>query len=91
MLHRLFASLAADKSQMVPYSRDIADQRRKYGENMLRRCEEHLTTQKQWESEAQAKIEAARARRQAEKEKQDAAEVRHLTVPVIEDVALTWF
>ncbi len=59
----------------MPYSRDLADQRRKYGENMLRRCEEHLSTQKQWESEAQAKIEAARQRRQAEKEKQDAVEV----------------
>ena len=45
---------------MVPYSREIADQRRKYGENMLRRCEEHLATQKQWEAESQAKIEAAR-------------------------------
>ena len=73
---KLFASLAADKSQAVPYSRDIADQRRKYGESMLRRCEEHLTTQKAYEAEAQAKIEAARQRRQEEKERQDAAEVR---------------
>ena len=61
-LHRLFASLAADNSPQVPYSRDIADQRRKYGESMLRRCEEHLSTQKQYEAEAQAKIEAARQR-----------------------------
>ncbi|KAL1945926.1 hypothetical protein VTO73DRAFT_1928 [Trametes versicolor] len=71
---KLFASLAADKSPQVPYSRDIADQRRKYGESMLRRCEEHLATQRQWEADAQAKIEAARQRRQAEKERLDAAE-----------------
>ncbi|CDO69163.1 hypothetical protein BN946_scf185042.g65 [Trametes cinnabarina] len=71
---KLFASLAADKSPQVPYSRDIADQRRKYGESMLRRCEEQVATQRQWEAEAQAKIEAARQRRQEEKERQDAAE-----------------
>ena len=69
---KLFASLAADKSSLVPYNRDIADQRRKYGESMLRRCEDHLATQKQWEADAQAKIEAARQRRQEEKEKQGA-------------------
>ncbi|TBU31622.1 RNA polymerase II-associated protein [Dichomitus squalens] len=71
---KLFASLAADKSPLVPYNRDLADQRRKYGESMLRRCEDHLATQKQWEADAQAKIEAARQRRQEEKERQDAAE-----------------
>ncbi|KAH9858911.1 RNA polymerase II-associated protein [Lenzites betulinus] len=71
---KLFASLAADKSPQVPYSRDIADQRRKYGESMLRRCEEHLATQRQWEAEAHAKIEAARQRRQEEKERLDAVE-----------------
>ncbi|KAI0759855.1 RNA polymerase II-associated protein [Trametes elegans] len=71
---KLFGSLAADKSPQVPYSRDIADQRRKYGESMLRRCEEHLSTQRQWEAEAQAKLEAARQRRQEEKERIDAAE-----------------
>ncbi|KAI0743982.1 RNA polymerase II-associated protein [Daedaleopsis nitida] len=71
---KLFASLAADNSQQLPYSREITDQRRKYGENMLRRCEEHLTTQRQWEAESHAKIEAARHRRQQEKEKLDEAE-----------------
>ncbi|KAI8968077.1 hypothetical protein BD414DRAFT_541515 [Trametes punicea] len=71
---KLFASLAADRSSQVPYNRDIADQRRKYGESMLRRCEEQLATQRQWEAEAQAKIEAARQRRQEEKERQEEAE-----------------
>ncbi|KAI0633528.1 RNA polymerase II-associated protein [Trametes polyzona] len=81
---KLFASLAADRSPQVPYSRDIADQRRKYGESMLRRCEEHLATQRQWEAEAQAKIEAARQRRQEEKERQDAAERARLEQQRIE-------
>jgi len=72
----LFASLAADPSPVVPYSRDIADQRRKYGESMLRRGDEHLATQKEFEVEAQAKLDAARQRRQSEKERQEALEVR---------------
>ncbi|OCH88638.1 RNA polymerase II-associated protein [Obba rivulosa] len=71
---KLFASLAADESPMTPYSREIADQRRKYGDSMLRRCDEHLAAQRQWEAEAQAKLETARQRRQEEKERQEAAE-----------------
>ncbi|OJA11248.1 hypothetical protein AZE42_09541 [Rhizopogon vesiculosus] len=71
---RLFASLAADPSSVVPYSRDIADQRRKYGESMLRRGDEHLATQKEFEVEARAKLDAARQRRQSEKERQEALE-----------------
>lgn len=75
---RLFASLAADKSASVPYSRDLADQRRKYGDSMLRRCDEHLATQRQFEAESQAKLEAARQKRQEEKERQEALEVRYM-------------
>ncbi|PCH35997.1 RNA polymerase II-associated protein [Wolfiporia cocos MD-104 SS10] len=71
---KLFASLAADKSPLVPYNRDIADQRRKYGDSMLRRCDEHLATQRQWEAEVQAKLEAARQRRQQDKQQQEALE-----------------
>ncbi|KAG6850877.1 hypothetical protein H0H93_007495 [Arthromyces matolae] len=71
---KLFASLASDTSSMVPYNREIADQRRKYGESMLRKGDEHLTAQRQYESEAQAKLEAARRKRQEEKEKQEEAE-----------------
>ncbi|KAG0696963.1 hypothetical protein DFH29DRAFT_178165 [Suillus ampliporus] len=71
---RLFASLAADSASVVPYSRDIADQRRKYGESMLRRGDEHLATQKEFEAEAQAKLDAARQRRQSERDKQEALE-----------------
>jgi RNA polymerase-associated protein CTR9 len=74
---RLFASLASDRSPLVPYSRDIADQRRKYGDNMLRKGDEHLTSQRQYESEAQAKLDTARRRRQEEKERQEALEVEN--------------
>jgi RNA polymerase-associated protein CTR9 len=61
---------------MVPYSREIADQRRKYGDNMLRKSEEHLAVQKQHEGEVQAKLDSARQKRQEEKERQGALEVR---------------
>ena len=36
-----FGQLAEDEGQ-VPYSKDVADQRRKYGESLLRRADEHL-------------------------------------------------
>lgn len=76
--YRLFASLAGDKSPMVPYSREIADQRRKYGDNMLRKGDEHLAAQRQFEAEAQGRIEAARKKRQEEKDRQEALEVELL-------------
>jgi RNA polymerase-associated protein CTR9 len=60
---------------MVPYSREMADQRRKYGDSMLRRGDEHLTTQRQFEAEARAKLDAARQKRQEERERQEALEV----------------
>lgn len=69
---KLFASLAADISTVLPYSREIADQRRKYGDSMLRRAEEHLATQRQYESEQHAKLEAALQRRLEEKERLEA-------------------
>ncbi|KAI0786580.1 RNA polymerase II-associated protein [Abortiporus biennis] len=71
---KLFGSLASDPSPMVPYNKEIADQRRKYGESVLRRCDEHLATQRQHEAETQARIDAARQRRQDEKNKQEALE-----------------
>ncbi|KII92703.1 hypothetical protein PLICRDRAFT_51061 [Plicaturopsis crispa FD-325 SS-3] len=71
---KLFASLAADKAPLVPYNREIADQRRKYGDSMLRRGEEHLATQRQFEAEAQAKLEDARQKRREERERQEALE-----------------
>ena len=43
---------------------------------MLRRADEHLTAQKEFEAEAQARLDAARQKRQEEKERQEAIEVR---------------
>ncbi|EKM80576.1 hypothetical protein AGABI1DRAFT_126637 [Agaricus bisporus var. burnettii JB137-S8] len=71
---KIFASLAEVKTQLVPYSKDIADNRRKYGESMLRKAEEHLSAQRQHEAETQGRLEAARRKRQEEREKQEAAE-----------------
>ncbi|KAG6336638.1 hypothetical protein ID866_2445 [Astraeus odoratus] len=71
---RLFGSLAADPSPLVPYSKELADQRRKYGESMLRRGDEHLASQQAFEAEAQARLDAARQRRQEEKMRLEAAE-----------------
>lgn len=75
MESRLFASLAEVKTSLVPYNKDIADNRRKYGESMLRKAEEHLAAQRQHEDETQSRLEAARRKRQEEREKQEAAEV----------------
>ena len=59
---QLFAQLAEDRSEAVPYSRDVADQRRKYGESMLRRADEHVRAQREHEGAVQARMEDARAR-----------------------------
>ena len=72
---RLFASLANDKSHGLPYNRDIADQRRKYGDIMLRRADEHLVAQRQYEAEQLARIEAGRRKREDEKRRQEEEEV----------------
>ncbi|KZT29077.1 TPR-like protein [Neolentinus lepideus HHB14362 ss-1] len=66
---KLFASLASDPSSQVPYSKDIADQRKKYGDSMLRRADEQLAQQRQHETETQARLSAARQKRQEEKER----------------------
>ncbi|KAK7056429.1 protein required for normal CLN1 and CLN2 G1 cyclin expression [Paramarasmius palmivorus] len=71
---KLFASLASDKASAVPYSRDIADQRRKYGDTMLRKATEHLAAQTQFEEEAKARLDAARAKRQEERDRIEKAE-----------------
>lgn len=75
LYYRLFVALASDKSSAVPYSRDVADNRRKYGDNMLKKGDEHLETQRQYESESKAKIDAARQKRQEERDRLEALEV----------------
>ncbi|KAJ4488867.1 RNA polymerase II-associated protein [Lentinula edodes] len=72
--HKLFGALASDKSQQVPYSRDIADQRRKYGENMLRKKDDHISSQTKHEGETQARLDSARQIRFEERQRQEAVE-----------------
>jgi len=67
--------LAADESPSLPYDKNIADQRRKYGDNMMKKAEENLQTQRQYDTEKADKLAYAKKLRQEEKEKQDALEV----------------
>ncbi|KAG7093919.1 hypothetical protein E1B28_007555 [Marasmius oreades] len=75
---KLFASLASDPAPVVPYSRDIADNRRKYGDNMLKKGDDQLASQRQFEQEAQARLNAARAKRQEGRERQETLERERL-------------
>ncbi|KAI6131539.1 hypothetical protein EDD16DRAFT_1700249 [Pisolithus croceorrhizus] len=54
--------------------KEAADQRCKYGEIMLRHDHEYLTSQRAFEVEAQARLDAASQRRQHEKMRLEAAE-----------------
>jgi RNA polymerase-associated protein CTR9 len=80
----LFASLANDKSDIVPYSRDIADQRQKFGDTLLRRKEEQLENQRSYEQESHARLAAARQKRQEEKDRLDALERARLEAKKVE-------
>lgn len=76
LYHRLFASLAADPARLVPYDKEMADERRKYGDSVLRKADEHLATQRQYDSGVQDKLDAARQRRQLERDRLQDAQVR---------------
>ena len=73
---KMFGSLAADPASAVPYDRDLAEERKKYADSMLRRSEEHMSAQRQYEAEQAARLEGARQRRAAERERIEAIEVR---------------
>ena len=68
--------MAADEASSLPYEKNIADQRRKYGDNMMRKADEHLQTQRQYDAEKAEKLAYAKKLRQDEREKQEALEVR---------------
>jgi RNA polymerase-associated protein CTR9 len=70
-----FRALAGDKSGALPYDADLADQRARYGDGLLRRAPEQITRQEAYESEAHARVEEVRKLRQAEAERIRAAEV----------------
>jgi len=67
--------LASDKSGALPYDADLADQRARYGDGLLRRAPEQVSRQEAYESEAQARVEEVRKLRAAEQERIRAAEV----------------
>jgi RNA polymerase-associated protein CTR9 len=73
---KMFGSLAAETTIPVPYDRDLAEERKKYADSMLRRAEEHLSVQRQYEAEQASRLEGARQRRAAERERVEALEVR---------------
>ena len=77
---KMFGSLAADPAGAVPYDRDLAEERKKYADSMLRRAEEHLSAQRQHEAEQAARMEGARQRRAAERERIEALEVRRPSI-----------
>ncbi|KAF8472978.1 RNA polymerase II-associated protein [Russula ochroleuca] len=71
---KMFGSLAADPANAVPYDRDLAEERKKYADSMLRRSEEHMSAQRQYEAEQAARLEGARQKRAAERERIEALE-----------------
>ncbi|WWC69705.1 uncharacterized protein I206_103648 [Kwoniella pini CBS 10737] len=69
-----FRALADDKSGPLPYDADLADQRARYGDGLLRRAPAEMEKQTAYESEFQARVEEARKMRAAEQERIQAAE-----------------
>jgi RNA polymerase-associated protein CTR9 len=53
----------------------MAGERRKYGENMLRKAGEHIAAQQEYEAQSNAKREAARQKRQEESDRRKELEV----------------
>jgi len=72
--NKAFGELTADPSTAVPYDRDLAEQRMKYGEGMLRRAEEQIANQRQFEDEAREKLDAVRQKRLEERLRLEAIE-----------------
>ncbi|KAF8306266.1 TPR-like protein [Clavulina sp. PMI_390] len=73
---KLFAALASDTARPLPYSQDIAQNRFKYGETILRRSAEHVAAQEQHEADARARVDVARRQRQVERDRLDEEQQR---------------
>ncbi|KAH9442111.1 hypothetical protein MJO28_014950 [Puccinia striiformis f. sp. tritici] len=76
-----FGELAAKPAGTVPFDIDIAHQRKRYGESLLRRTSELSESQEAYESSEIAKIE--RARQERENERQKLAEAERLRLEAI--------
>ncbi|KAH7100332.1 hypothetical protein BKA62DRAFT_706704 [Auriculariales sp. MPI-PUGE-AT-0066] len=74
----LFSALAADISSGLPYNKELADQRRLYGDGLLRRKDEHIAKQEAHERDLDARKAAAKQRRDDEKERIETAERERL-------------
>ena len=72
--------MADDRSGALPYDADLADQRARYGDGLLRRAPAEIEKQTAYEGEAQARVEEARRIREEEQRKLQEAEVSLLVV-----------
>lgn len=74
---QVFAALAEDKStDALPYSRDLAKQRQLYGQSLLRKGADQEIQQEKHESEHKARLDTARAIRDAERAEREALEAK---------------
>lgn len=73
---RSFAELALNKNINVTYSTDLVDQRRRYGEGLIKRAAQTVQEQEDWEQNEQNKVEMARRDREAERARQAEEERR---------------
>lgn len=76
-LSSIFRALADDRSGALPYDADLADQRARYGDGLLKRAPEQLSKQEAYEGEFKARVEEARRARAEEQARIQAAEVSH--------------
>lgn len=70
-----FRTLSEDRAGALPYDADLADQRARYGDGLLRKAPEQIARQEAYEGETAARVEEARKARAAEQERIQAAEV----------------
>jgi RNA polymerase-associated protein CTR9 len=59
----------------LPYDKDLADQRARYGDGLLRKAPEQIYKQEEYENEAAARVDEVRRLRVEEQAKIQAAEV----------------
>ncbi len=79
LTHRsTFRVLADDRTGQLPYDSDLADQRARYGDGILRKAPEQMSRQEAFEGETQVRVEEAMKVRAEEQERIQAAEASHL-------------
>lgn len=76
----MFRALADDTTTPLPYDKDLADQRARYGDGLLRKAPDQISRQQEFEGQAAARVEEARKARAEEQARIQAAEVRPRTL-----------